>query len=115
MQTAYECLNCYPEQKPTKNWLPRKSQQDPFNLDKRLFEKYNNRMLQIDTAIREYELKAPKYIDKIKDKINQKADNLTMLQSNVQQALWACEIIKEKIAIMEITLRQALITLPDEK
>ena len=115
MATPFEALRQYPEQQTVKPWTKRKTQRVHLNEDPRLYEKYKNKFLTIQAATKEIKDTFDFYIKRIDEKTTNEIAVLTDLISNLEEAIWCVEVLREKITILEAALRAALLCLPDEK
>ena len=115
MEIPFDVLRQYPEENTVKPWTKRKSQKTIGNQDPRLFEKYKNKFLPIQAAIKEIQDVFGFYINRIDVKVGKNTNSLNELTGNLEEAIWCAEVLREKTTILESALRAALLCLPDEK
>ena len=115
MEIPFDVLRMYPEQQTVKPFTKRRSQKTEGNLDPRLFEKYKNKFLSIEAAIKEIKDTFGYYIERIDEKMNIKVDSLNELTENLKDSIFCAEVLREKATILESALRAAILCLPDEK
>ena len=115
MEIPFEILRQYPEENTVKPWTKRKSKKVIGNQDPRLFEKYKNKFLPIQAAIKEIKETLGFYTNRVDVKMKENVDSLNELTGNLEEAIWYAEVLREKTTILESALRAALLCLPDEK